>query len=718
MPLIQTTDLLLIFQWWSMICILGLITLPLTALIFYNFFDKGYIFSKVIGILFFSYTLFLLGTLHILPFTRINLFILLGFFVCLELFIILKNKKAKTNIRNLKKHFKIFMFEELLFFIGLLFWAYIKSFQPDIHGLEKYMDFGFINSILRTEYFPAKDMWFTPFTINYYYFGHIVGATLTKLSAISSYFSYNLILATIFSFCFSLSFSIGANLIYARQAKDKLKNWANIFSGGIISAILVTLGGNLHTVYTLFLPYQNEFPKPFWELAFSPLTFPNAYWYPNATRFIYNTIHEFPSYSFVVSDLHGHVFSIPIVLTIIAVLFSSLITFRKYTIPLLGFLLACAYMTNAWDGIIYFLLSCFIIFIIQWNTIRQHKYKNFFIHTGIIAIFFLLFSIPFSLFFKPFVSGVGILCAPEFLTNIGKLGPFLFEANHCQHSPWWQLIILYGFFYFWVIVFIGFTFRWKKKEHSSLTISDLFIISLILLATLLIIIPEFIYMKDIYPAHFRANTMFKLVYQSFIMLSLASGYSIITSASQLRFNLLKPRSYWKLNVIFLGITSIVFVLLYPIFAIESYFSNLNHYYGLNGISYLERQYPTDYDAIIWIQKNISGQPIIAEAQGDSYTDFARVSANTGLPTILGWTVHEWLWRGTYDIPAPRIAEIQTLYETNDTLTAERIIKKYNISYIFVGTLEKEKYPLLNESVFKSIATPIYRNASTTIYKIN
>jgi uncharacterized membrane protein len=38
------------------------------------------------------------------------------------------------------------------------------------------------------------------------------------------------------------------------------------------------------------------------------------------------------------------------------------------------------------------------------------------------------------------------------------------------------------------------------------------------------LIPEFVYIKDIYPMHYRANTMFKLVYQSFIMLSLSSGY--------------------------------------------------------------------------------------------------------------------------------------------------------------------------------------------------
>ncbi len=52
-------------------------------------------------------------------------------------------------------------------------------------------------------------------------------------------------------------------------------------------------------------------------------------------------------------------------------------------------------------------------------------------------------------------------------------------------------------------------------------------ILLILLSLLLIIIPEFIYVKDIYPEHYRANTMFKLVFQAFMMLSLVSSYTIV-----------------------------------------------------------------------------------------------------------------------------------------------------------------------------------------------
>ena len=160
------------------------------------------------------------------------------------------------------------------------------------------------------------------------------------------------------------------------------------------------------------------------------------------------------------------------------------------------------------------------------------------------------------------------------------------------------------------------------------------------------------------------------------------------------------------------------VFLYPYFAINSYFGNLKTYHGLNGTNYLKPLYPNDYEAILWINKNIKEQPVILEAQGDSYeTYYARVSANTGLPTVLGWTVHEWLWRGTYDIPSPRISEVEKMYESGDLEETETLLKKYDISFVFIGKLEKQKYLTLNEQKFKTLGKLIYQNGNTKIYKI-
>jgi len=159
------------------------------------------------------------------------------------------------------------------------------------------------------------------------------------------------------------------------------------------------------------------------------------------------------------------------------------------------------------------------------------------------------------------------------------------------------------------------------------------------------------------------------------------------------------------------------VLIYPYLSINSYYNELRNKQGLDGTKYLQTIYPNDYSAILWINKTIKGQPVILEAQGDSYTDYARVSANTGLPTVLGWTVHEWLWRVSYDVPSPRIEDVRLLYETGDLAKTKELIKKYKISFVFVGNLEREKYKNLNEEKFKNLGKIIYQNSPTRIYQL-
>lgn len=728
----QIQDIQYVLQWWLVFFVLGIVFLPFTKNIFSSFVDYGYLFSKVIAIAIISYSLFLLNTLHIIPFSTISIFIVVWVFALINIFIFKKSKKSK------KLNYKLLFFEELLFLIGLVIWSWVRAHEPTINGLEKFMDFGFVNSILRGSYLPAKDMWLASQPINYYYFGHFATAILTKLSFLPSFISFNLMIATLFSFTFCLSFSLAMNLI----AKEVLTRKS--FLGGILTGTIISFGGNLHMIYGLFKSYNVDNPVPFWKLQFLPTSFPNGYWYPNATRFIPFTIHEFPIYSFVVSDLHGHVLDIPFVLLTIALTYTllmsqieskkkksgikkltkiNLLSFEIFSIfklsdfqiriGLIAFLLSVMYMTNAWDGAIYLLLLSIVLVFKNWHLLNGLKLKE--LESFLVAVIkpilitlvlFLIFTLPFNLYFKPFASGIGILCAPSFLTKIGHIGPILFEASHCQKSPWWQLLTLYGFFYFFVISFLIFLFRLRKK--IKIFPEDLFMLALIILSTILIIIPEFIYLKDIYPQHYRANTMFKLVYQSFMMLSLVSGYTIVRIINKTR------------NIFFYGASFLLLIpiLIYPYYAIKSYYGDLKNYQGLNGVNYLKTRYPDDAIAITWINTNISGQPVMLEAQGDSYTDFERVSSNTGLPTILGWTVHEWLWHGTYDVPAPRIQNVKDIYENPDMEVTNNLLKKFKVQYVYIGDMEHQKYPALVESKFEKLGKVVFQIGNTKIYKLD
>ena len=710
-------------QWWIFLFFLGITALPLTTKLFSVFFDKGYAFSKIIGLICLSYIIFVLSTVRILPFTTLSTF---GVLIILTTASICMLRKSDM-LEQIKNNWKTFLFEEVLFFAGLLFWSYIKSFQPDIHGLEKFMDYGFINSILRTNYFPAKDMWMSPLSINYYYFGHLMTAVMTRLTFLPSNITFNLMLTSMLGFTFSQGFSLGANLVFflKKNSSQTIKKFS-LVAAGLLTALLLTFGGNLHTIYTFFTPYQNESPVPPTQLVFSPLTFPNQYWYPNATRFIYHTIHEFPIYSFVVSDLHGHVLDIPAVLLMIALLLAFFINQKQsvksffLSSALFGFLAAIMYMTNAWDGLIYIGVCAMLLFMQRYkqSVFTTLFSKNFFSSFIILFFTFILTGLPFSLFFKPFASQIGINCAPDFLIRLGHIGPIIFENGYCQTSPLWQLAILYGFFFFWFVSLISFVFF--RKDNTEKQPVDLFVVGLGALAFVLILLPEFVYLKDIYTTYFRANTMFKLVYQSFILLMLMSGYTIYRIYTSFQFT--KKNSLVKKLIgttyLLFGNLLITLILIYPFFAIPAYFNNLKNFQGLNGTKYLQNINTDDYKAVQWFNTQVVGQPVILEAQGDSYTDYERISSNTGLPTVFGWMVHEWLWRGTYDVVPQRIADVKALYESPSITETKNLLKKYNVQYIYIGDMERNKYPALDEGKFAKLGTIAYHANSVTVYKIN
>lgn len=703
----MSTDIGYIFQWWIMFFILGIIFLPLTVKLFNNFFDKGYALSKVLATLLVSYSVWLISSFKILSFDYFTVTVVVAAALVINIIV----AKRVKFIFHTKPFIHIFILEEILFLAGLIFWAYVRAHEPSIHGLEKYMDFGFINSILRSQHFPPADLWLTPHSINYYYFGHLTAAVLTKISGIDPAIAYNLTLSSLFAITISASFSIGANIYHFLSPK----NFKKIITTGILASVLVTLGGNLHTIYAFFANYTPaENPVPFWTLKpeFNLL----GYWYPNATRFIVNTIHEFPIYSFVVADLHGHVLNIPFVLLIIALLlqvfFSTNSATHRWVYVLFGLLIATSLMTNVLDGPIYLLVLAVMLFL---TNIRKYQtlgnplkllkvsLKESSSTILIVLITAILFSLPFWFQFKPFASGIGLLCAPKFLTDTGKFGPFLFEADHCSRSPLWMLAILYGFP---IATSLTFLYKLIKVKFSEWSDSDYLAITMVIAALILITIPEFFYAKDIYPAHYRANTVFKFGYQAFMILA-------ITSAYMLR-RIIDQKAYLPK---FLLLVLFALVATYPYFAINSYYGGLKNYKGLDGLTYLNDSYQDDYKAILWINQNIQGQPVILEAQGDSYTDFARVSANTGLPTVIGWPVHEWLWRGSYDEAGKRSTEVASIYQEYSPDQTEEMIKKYKISYVFIGALERQKYQKLDENKFYNLGQEVFRSNQTVIYKL-
>jgi uncharacterized membrane protein len=136
-------------------------------------------------------------------------------------------------------------------------------------------------------------------------------------------------------------------------------------------------------------------------------------------------------------------------------------------------------------------------------------------------------------------------------------------------------------------------------------------------------------------------------------------------------------------------------------------------FTLDDFDRVQRENPDEAAAILWLRAAPDG--VVAEAVGGAYSNYARISIYTGLPTVLGWGNHEGQWRDQA-LQGTRSDDIQTLYTNNDWTTTQEIINRYNIRYIFVGNLERSTYQV-NEEKLNRFLKPAFQQGSVTVYEV-
>ena len=214
-----------IFRWWITLFALGVTFVPSASLLFAGFHDKGWIFSKVLGIAFTGWLLWLLSSMKLFKFTETNCLICL--FICLAvnlaiLFVVAKTRSKKAGKKLLGCVGEVLpsdfgtissmLAAEAVFTALFFMWLYLKCFNPKAFGTEKFMDYSFMASILRSDYMPPNDPWLSGHTINYYYVGQYLASFMTRLSQVTCERGYNLMLMTISAMGFSLPYSIVHNV--------------------------------------------------------------------------------------------------------------------------------------------------------------------------------------------------------------------------------------------------------------------------------------------------------------------------------------------------------------------------------------------------------------------------------------------------------------------------------------------------------------------------
>ncbi len=690
--------------WWAVIWMLGCTFMPVTSLLLPQFADKGWMFSKVIGVAVSGYLTWLVVVLKFFPFTTLTCMVVTLVCMVANLWLALRLRRNRVEILPESGGNLIFR-EEILFFLMFLLWTYVAGFRPAAYGTEKFMDFGFMQSMMKSTALPAVDMWYSQETMNYYYGGQYFAVFLTKLTTTSVEITYNLMRTLIAAFAFVLPCSLVRQMLIDRMTQEERKHPEIIASlGGLLAGGAVSLSGNMHyVIYSKIIPLIHKINGTEVEEA--------SYWFPNATRYIGHdpetmdrTIHEFPSYSFVLGDLHAHMINVFFVLTVVGVLYGWLKnnkgkSYLQPVVFLCGLLLGIFQFSNTWDFAIYYVVICGTLFFGNLKRYSERMRKG----VGWSAVQWLevmalsvLAALPFNL---------------DFDSSMAQ--GIVFSQNH---SAFYQLCVLWALPVIICAVFIlKYLFGMFKKPlgqfFQETPLSDMYVVILGLCAIGLIIIPEIVYVRDIYEeTSARSNTMFKLTYQAYILFGMAMAYMLVRFITAH-----KKRLQQTFGILMTCVLLSTFG--YIGNAVHSWFGNIfdrSGYQTLDATLFLEQDFPEDAAAIRWLNENVKGRPVVLEANGDSYSDYERVSAMTGLPTVLGWYVHEWLWRNDTADLNEKSSQIENIYAGTDMAQVQEMLDYFDVSYIFIGAQEREKYPNLNEELLRSLGEVVFDSGATII----
>ncbi|WP_226021493.1 DUF2298 domain-containing protein [Halomicrobium salinisoli] len=257
-----------------------------------------------------------------------------------------------------------------VFSAAFLLLVAVRAVDPAIVPLggEKFLDFGLVKSILRADSLPPEDMWFAGEPVAYYYGGHLLAATLTRITGTAGRFAYNLALAgfyaTLVTAVYGLAGSVGAERGLSRRR------------AGAFGAFLVGVASNLLTPGRVTLWLLPD-PMAAWiagrlgvELSGVATEGPAAFHYWDASRVIQDdpadfatfepaiapVIDEFPFFAWLNGDLHAHMMSTGFLVLVAAVCFAYYLTpageVRRRRALLVGVLPPLAGLlavTNTWS---------------------------------------------------------------------------------------------------------------------------------------------------------------------------------------------------------------------------------------------------------------------------------------------------------------------------------------------------------------------------------
>lgn len=486
--------------WYLVAQVLGLLAFPLAFALFRNLRDRGYVVSKVLGVLLVVYLTWLAASLKVLPFAHATILLSVLVVAIAAGALLLRQRSAIVGFFSANR--RLILVNEALFAGFFILFTLIRFGNPDLWhpamGGEKPMDFAYLNAIVKSTYFPPYDPWFAGGYINYYYFGHLIVATLIKLTGIVPWVAYNVAIPWLFALTAMGAFCVAFNLVAAQvsgvgcrvsgedpcEPSPVTQHFAMSASlrgpllGGLLGAVFVTVAGNLGEVRLVIPSFQRvsglevqsvvpglagliQTGAGMWHVLFGgqQLPVPINAWYWAATRVMPNgEINEFPFFTFLYADLHAHLIAMPFALmTLVAILN---LAFRSGDVPgavlafgrrlkydwlwMIGCLLVLALVlgelraNNTWDFPTYGLLMFAGLLIAEWHRRRR-------VEVGVVVV--------------PLVAAVAVI-----VLSMLFYWPFLdrFSSGYSSVELWSgartsldDYVYIHGFLLFLIVTFLG-----------------------------------------------------------------------------------------------------------------------------------------------------------------------------------------------------------------------------------------------------------------------
>jgi YYY domain-containing protein len=701
--------------------LMGLAVLPLLRGFFANRRDAA-LLSRPVGLAAVAWVAWALSLLTRLGFQRITMLVALGLVAAAAL--LARPRAAPESPMRAPWWGDEEKLAAVVFWAPALVFLLIRAAGPAILGAEKFMDLAFLNSLARFPGMPPADPWMAGKTINYYYWGYLLAAAQAQLSGVAPLVAFNLSIATFAASSFAAAACLGLRLSRGRLGVGLWSGFGAVFAGNLTGA---------------FDAWSAPFARDF------------DYWH--ASRVIgppdFKTINEFPFFTFFHADLHPHLLAFPFFIAAFVVAHrwvedGAVRAFRAWPgMLLLALVAGTARAANFWN-----LPAMAILLVVGgvFGATRGARMPTALqaLKGGGLGVVVLVASLvlffPYTASFALAERGLGAATMfSEILEFLGVWGILVAAAllglwprpsDDSERSRRWRdfgvavaaaasLVCGFGLrrpalaiVLFLSLLALG--AAWKSLRAAEDDGAGVFAAFLVLLALGMIGGCEFVYFKDTYGQDLqRMNTIFKFYHQAWPLLAIGSvvfvGRAVEAGTGR--------RLSFRAALAVLALLA----LMWPANVVVSRFRQKDGPFSLDAHGPLVRRNEGDAAVIDWLIKNAPQGSVLLEASGDPYSEYARISSHTGIPTVLGWANHEGLWRATATAEDPQVAErlgqIKLFYTTPDPNVASQILQRYRVTHVILGDMERRTYGSNPAIEGFSFLFPVFQKGGTTVYAV-